>query len=152
MEKLDTKVVYDLQGISEQQATELVNYLQEIESSWSKAHIRSVQNFPYLRYYNLGWGLSTSSGTASRLILPVSVLFESKKFEVKIEEGFKFIHEVERTYIFPTKTVNIKGPTKIKVSGNGHRIVTADGTSHYIPSGWVHLYWTPKEGYPNFEI
>ncbi len=60
--------------------------------------------------------------------------------------------ESSRTYNFGQKGfVKITKPLKLAVSSSGgHRIFSADGTSHYIPSGWVHLSWTVNEGQPNF--
>ena len=51
--------------------------------------------------------------------------------------------ETERTYVFPGgDLVRLVAPKVLIVSDNGHRIVTADGVSHYIPYGWIHLWWT----------
>lgn len=56
-----------------------------------------------------------------------------------------------RTYEFVNSVVCINQPLKLNVSkSGGHRIFDAFGQSHYIPSGWVHLYWETKEGSPNF--
>lgn len=47
--------------------------------------------------------------------------------------------------------VMINHPTHLNVSkSGGHRILDARGVSHYIPSGWIHLYWEVIEGFPNF--
>lgn len=47
--------------------------------------------------------------------------------------------------------VRIEAPLKLNVSASGgHRIFDADGVSHYIPAGWIHLMWTSKDGQPNF--
>ena len=71
------------------------------------------------------------------------------------ESGLNFqdiSSETERTYLFSNGiSVNIKNPTKLNVSDSGgHRIFDESGTSHYIPAGWIHLFWTVKEGKPNF--
>lgn len=60
--------------------------------------------------------------------------------------------EQSRTYVFPDQSiVVINRPLKLSVSkSGGHRIFDAYGLSHYIPSGWNHLYWEAKEGRPNF--
>ncbi len=48
-------------------------------------------------------------------------------------------------------TVRIDAPLKLNVSDSGgHRIFDADGISHYIPAGWVHLKWVVRDGAPNF--
>jgi oxalate decarboxylase/phosphoglucose isomerase-like protein (cupin superfamily) len=47
-----------------------------------------------------------------------------------------------RTYVFPGKEeVTIQNPEFLIVSDNGHRVFAKDGISHYIPYGWIHLYW-----------
>lgn len=60
--------------------------------------------------------------------------------------------EATRTYNFGQKGfVKVQNPVYLSVSGSGgHRIFSADGQSHYIPSGWIHLSWTVHEGQPNF--
>ena len=48
-------------------------------------------------------------------------------------------------------TVRIEAPLKLNVSDSGgHRIFDAEGMSHYIPAGWVHLKWVVRDGAPNF--
>jgi len=46
--------------------------------------------------------------------------------------------------------VVIDHPTHLSVSKNGHRILDAQGISHYIPLSWIHLSWKAKPGQPNF--
>ena len=47
--------------------------------------------------------------------------------------------------------VRIEQPLRLNVSDSGgHRIFDAEGFSHYIPAGWVHLKWAVKDGCPNF--
>ena len=56
-----------------------------------------------------------------------------------------------RVYDFGDHQVRLVKPMKLNVSeSGGHRVFTADGVSHYIPYGWVHLYWVVKEGCPHF--
>jgi len=71
------------------------------------------------------------------------------------ESGLEFTDvssEQYRTYTFPSKeSVTIKYPTHLHVSSSGgHRVFDADGNSHYIPSGWIHLQWRAREGKANF--
>lgn len=52
--------------------------------------------------------------------------------------------ELWREYRFPgNEIVRLEEPVTLIISDNGHRIVTADGMSHYIPYGWIHLSWEP---------
>lgn len=47
--------------------------------------------------------------------------------------------------------VRIDSPLQLHVSkSGGHRIFDEHGISHYIPSGWIHLYWRAKPDQPNF--
>lgn len=60
--------------------------------------------------------------------------------------------EEYRTYEFPGgDSVTIKNPVKLNVSASGgHRVLDADGTSHYVPAKWIHLFWQVKTGKPAF--
>jgi hypothetical protein len=56
-----------------------------------------------------------------------------------------------RIYRYPNKEeVRIDGPLKLAVSAGGHRLFDAEGFSHYVPKGWIHLKWKPLPGKPNF--
>ena len=63
-------------------------------------------------------------------------------------------NEKERVYRFPGgEFVMLENPLKLHVSkSGGHRIMTADGNSHYIPTGWVHLKCVAKKGEANFVV
>lgn len=70
-------------------------------------------------------------------------------------ETFEFKNistEVYRTYTWGDgREITITSPIHLHVSkSGGHRIIDDAGFSHYIPSGWIHLYWTVKPGAPNF--
>lgn len=70
-----------------------------------------------------------------------------------VEIEFKNIEsELYRVYVFPDGSeVKIENPVGINVSkSGGHRVLGDNGLSHYIPSGWIHLYWKPKTGQPAF--
>lgn len=60
--------------------------------------------------------------------------------------------ELWREYRFlGGETIRIESPLQLNVSeSGGHRIFDAEGVSHYIPAGWIHLQWTVSEGAPNF--
>lgn len=60
--------------------------------------------------------------------------------------------EEYRVYEFPGGcAIRLNEPTHLHVSDSGgHRVLTADGVSHYIPKGWLHLSWVVKSGCPKF--
>lgn len=60
--------------------------------------------------------------------------------------------ELWREYRFADgNVVRIENPLKLNVSSSGgHRLYDAQGQSHYIPVGWIHLVWETKPGEPNF--
>lgn len=62
--------------------------------------------------------------------------------------------EQYRQYLFPNaQVVTIDFPTHINVSkSGGHRILDAQGISHYVPAGWIELIWKVKEGKPAFDF
>ena len=70
--------------------------------------------------------------------------------KIKEEDWLSLDNEKWREYRFPNgEYVRIESPLKIIVSKNGHRIIAKSGDgvpeSHYIPTGWIHLYWEGKE-------
>jgi hypothetical protein len=68
--------------------------------------------------------------------------------QVDLELDWKNIdHEKYRTYVFPNDiTVNIICPVLLNVSNSGgHRILDRYDVAHYIPSGWVHLFWETND-------
>lgn len=77
-----------------------------------------------------------------------------KNKEMINKSGLDFIDistEKWRKYNFIESSVSIDNPLYLNVSkSGGHRILDAQGISHYIPSGWIHLCWEAKEGQPNF--
>jgi hypothetical protein len=62
--------------------------------------------------------------------------------------------EEYREYLFPSGvSVRVQAPLRLNVSASGgHRIFDADGVSHYIPAGWVHLQWKSKAGAAHFDF
>lgn len=60
--------------------------------------------------------------------------------------------EEYRVYEWPDGSrIQLVSPLKLNVSkSGGHRVLTVDGISHYIPSGWNHLFWLSKPGMPRF--
>ena len=65
--------------------------------------------------------------------------------------------ETFRSYMFPEMVsaegvrrlpniVRIDNPKWLYVAPSGsHRILDKNGRSHYIPSGWTHLWWLPEK-------
>ena len=72
----------------------------------------------------------------------------------KNESGLEFSDissELYREYEFPGGNVKISTPTHLNVSASGgHRVFDATGVSHYVPAGWIHLYWVARDTSPNF--
>lgn len=73
----------------------------------------------------------------------------------KNNSGLEFVDissELKRTYQFANGVaVVIDKPMLLNVSkSGGHRIFDAQEVSHYVPSGWIHLFWNVAEGAPNF--
>lgn len=95
--------------------------------------------------------------TERRISLPEGLALGVGKPEPSFlnESGLSFTDissEATRTYNFGAKGfVKIANPMYLHVSDSGgHRIYSADGQSHYVPNGWIHLSWTVKPGQPNF--
>lgn len=57
-----------------------------------------------------------------------------------------------RVYHYPgVQPITIDNPQWLHVSpSGGHRILDAEGFSHYMAPGWVHLFWYAKPGAPHF--
>ena len=50
--------------------------------------------------------------------------------------------ESKRVYRFPKgEFVEINEPQLLIITENGHRLLSKDGVSHYIPYGWIELSW-----------
>ena len=62
--------------------------------------------------------------------------------------------EQRRTYTFPGgDKVTIEAPLKLNVSASGgHRVIDAEGNSHYIPFKWIHLEFQTKPGADPFVL
>jgi len=73
---------------------------------------------------------------------------------MKNNSGLEFTDissEMWRVYDYGNHKIRISEPTHLNVSkSGGHRILDRGDVSHYIPSGWIHLYWKVSEGEPNF--
>jgi len=56
-------------------------------------------------------------------------------------------HETFRVYQFPNgEFVRISNPVLLNVSrSGGHRILDNKDVAHYVPSGWIHLYWETRD-------
>jgi len=68
----------------------------------------------------------------------------------KVTKEYKWFdigHETYRTYVFPgLQRVIIPKPKLLAISSSGgHRILDANDKSHYIPAGWLHLYWETND-------
>jgi len=79
-------------------------------------------------------------------------LAQTARFENATELAFEDISsERYREYRFGGgDVVRIEEPLINVSASGGHRIFDAEGVSHYIPAGWIHLSWVAKDGEPNF--
>ena len=59
-------------------------------------------------------------------------------------------NEEWRKYEWIDYSLTLEGVQWLAVSDSGHRLLDAEGTSHYIPYGWKHLTWKAKRGKPHF--
>lgn len=54
--------------------------------------------------------------------------------------------EEYRVYVFPGKEeIRLDSPQFLIISDNGHRVGLGE-ISHYVPYGWIDLYWKNKSG------
>lgn len=59
--------------------------------------------------------------------------------------------EEYREYVFLGKgTIRIDNPVAVAVSKSGHRVLSADGVSHFISGDFDMVYWIVKPGAPHF--
>lgn len=67
---------------------------------------------------------------------------------------FKRIIGRRRHYQFPCgNVVTIERARWLHVSeSGGHRIVDDNGVGHYVPAGWIHLWWEVARNEPHFTI
>ena len=79
---------------------------------------------------------------------------ENKTVEMAGLEFSDISSEEYREYVFKgdsgTHHVRIEKPMLLNVSKNGHRILDNNDVSHYIPQGWIHLFWKAANGHPKF--
>jgi hypothetical protein len=82
---------------------------------------------------------------------------EIKMAEIELlnETDLQFVDissETTRTYWFPgNESITIPAPQFLNVSrSGGHRLLTANGVSFYVPKGWIALSWEAKDGAPHF--
>lgn len=80
----------------------------------------------------------------------------TKEVSSKPPDFVDISNEAWRRYDFPSGHVVIFNPVKLnvkrKTEGDSHRIIDAEGMSHYIPAGWIHLSWKGKAGKPEYSF
>jgi len=91
----------------------------------------------------LWWQLVEGANKATCRALPLTFIGRNEMMDSLEREWIDIRSEQYRVYVFPGgDMVRIEKPEKLHVSGSGgHRILSADGVSHYIPPIWFHLYW-----------
>lgn len=84
--------------------------------------------------------------------IPNEAFYDPYEPKIKTKEVFdgdwkNIDHENFRVYVFPCGCkVVIDHPLKINISeSGGHRILDIDNIAHYIPSGWIHLFWETND-------
>lgn len=72
------------------------------------------------------------------------------------DSNLKFVDissEAWREYKRSDAVIRVDQPVALHVSkSGGHRVFDAEGVSHYIPSGWIHLRWKVKDDMPHFVV
>lgn len=65
----------------------------------------------------------------------------------ELKPQFTEVEIQNRIYTFPgNEKISINEITSINVSKSGtHRLNTADGKKHIVPSGWLHIEFDAKE-------
>lgn len=85
-----------------------------------------------------------------------------KQYSDNKDLNFKDIStELYRVYVFPPvregdkcieyrieepDAASFKSPEKAWCGGGSHRVVDMSGKAHYIPSGWIAMYWEKPDG------
>jgi len=89
-------------------------------------------------------------------ILMQRVKEEENKYAQMVDacgrEWLDISSEKYRVYRFPDQEiVEVHEPLRLLISDSGgHRVFDNSGQCHYIPAGWIHIRWVPKEGQPHF--
>ena len=67
------------------------------------------------------------------------------KLELNNKGSYSFLDvsgETYREYIWESGAITkIDKPQWLAVSESGHRLLDGSGVCHFIPFGWIHLYW-----------
>jgi hypothetical protein len=64
---------------------------------------------------------------------------------------FDVTSEQYREYVYLGKgTIRIDNPVAVAVSKSGHRVLDADGVSHFISGDFDMIHWMAKPGCPHF--
>ena len=78
----------------------------------------------------------------------------TNQLDLRNQSGLEFTDissERWREYLFADgETVVIDNPLQLHVSQTGHRILDAQGISHFVPTTWKQLRWEARENAPHF--
>ena len=70
----------------------------------------------------------------------------SDESEDQVDNPIDLTIEKWREYRFASGIVRIENPRTLYISPNdSHRVEDAAGLGHYIPPGWIHLRWEPRD-------
>lgn len=66
-----------------------------------------------------------------------------------VEETPIKLNEMRRTYVFPNNNrISLFGVQELIVRKSGtHRLKTANGLMHIIPTGWIHIEISSEDGW-----
>ena len=71
-----------------------------------------------------------------------SLIAWAERVDIRGLEEFRTYRFAEGEFIHE---VTIKKPVCLIVSNNGHRLLDEEGISHYVPYGWIELFWKNVE-------
>jgi hypothetical protein len=118
---------------------------------WQEPVITPLPYYPPPQIYpwvdGAGTGQPTTTRTdAKELTFDDLVLGEDMKlnFEDISSEEYRTYHYADGSMVVLVK------PIALAVTQTGHRVLTADGESHYIMAGFQRISWKSAEGAPHF--
>ena len=72
-----------------------------------------------------------------------SLIAWGEKVDISDKEEFRTYRFAEAEFIHE---ITIRKPLFLIVTNNGHRLSDEEGISHYVPYGWIELFWKNSKG------